>query len=60
MNSIIINGANRALAAGAWCRRQFGTNWELDLPAFGDNPSYTFKFKNPLDASFFALKWAGA
>lgn len=57
MTSITINGANKALEAGAWCRRQFGTDWEIDLPPISGNPRYTFKFKNYLDASFFALKW---
>lgn len=57
MNSIIISGAGTALKAGEWCRKQFGTNWDLDVISIGDDPSYKFKFVNPCDASFFALRW---
>jgi len=57
MTSITINGPEIALRAGAWCRAQ-GIKWEIDLPPFSDNPAYTFKFNNPIDASFFALRWA--
>lgn len=60
MNSIIINGASTALKAGEWCRKQFGTNWNLDIVSMGNDPSYEFKFFNKNDASFFALRWAGA
>jgi len=57
MNSITIIGADQALKAGGWCRQQFGSEWDLDLVLLGNDPVYTFKFYNPADASFFALKW---
>lgn len=60
MNSITINGADKAIKAGGWCKQQFGTNgWEIDFKSMlGKNPSYTFKFNDSSDATLFALKWA--
>lgn len=56
MNSITINGVNKALEASEWCKSQ-GFNWELDLMLFSDNPAYTFKFSDSTTASLFALRW---
>lgn len=56
MNSITINGVNKALEASEWCKSQ-GFNWELDLMLFSDNPAYTFKFSDSSAASLFALRW---
>lgn len=59
MNSITINGADKALEAGGWCRQQFGIKgWTIDLNSMlGNNPTYRFDFNSPADATLFALKW---
>jgi hypothetical protein len=59
MNSITINGADKALEAGGWCRQQFGIGgWTIDLYSMlGDNPTYRFDFTRSTDATLFALKW---
>ena len=56
MKSITIDGVEKALEACAWCKAE-GITWEMDLQPFTDNPAYTFKFFNSLDASIFALRW---
>ena len=59
MTSVIIDSADRALDAGAWCRQQFTIgDWNIDLESMlGVNPRYEFQFASSCDAALFALKW---
>ena len=58
MNTIIIEGPERAIRAGTWADKNIKNGWELDMiNPLSKFPSYAFKFANSLDASFFALKW---
>ena len=57
MNSITIEGAERAMSAGEWCNKHIGSKWEIGMQPFATVPKYVFKFKNSIDASFFALRW---
>lgn len=53
---VIITSPERAIQAGTWAQKNIKHDWEMDLPEpFGNR--YCFKFSNPIDASFFALKW---
>lgn len=57
MTTITIEGAERALDAGAWLERQ-RIKYELfGIGMLSSDPKYQFKFHNPKDASHFALKW---
>lgn len=57
MINITIEGADKAMDAGHWCKNQFGVNWNLDMQPFADVPKYIFRFRNENDASHFALRW---
>lgn len=59
MNSITITGVEKALSAAAWCRQQ-KFKWDIDIPTFNTVAHYKFNFENSVEASYFALKWAGA
>ena len=56
MTEIIIKGASKAIRAGTWAEEHFKSGWSLVLndPFSG---RFSFKFNNPKDAEFFALKW---
>ena len=58
MTTIIIEGAEQALDAGAWLEQQ-RIDYKLlgSATLFSDNPKYHFKFYNSKDASHFALRW---
>jgi hypothetical protein len=58
MTTIIIEGAEQALDAGAWLEQQH-IDYKLlgSATLFSDNPKYYFKFNNSKDASHFALRW---
>jgi hypothetical protein len=60
MNIIKIEGADRAMSAGEWCNREFGTSgWDLNLDhILSGNPEYKFMFTEPKNAVLFALRWA--
>ena len=59
MNSITIDGVETALEAASWCKQQ-NFKWSIELPLLNDVANYTFKFERSIDASLFALRWAGA
>jgi len=57
MTTITIEGAERALDAGAWLERQ-RIKYELfGIGVLSSDPKYQFKFHNTKDATHFALKW---
>jgi len=57
MTTITIEGAERALDAGAWLAKHC-IDYELfSIGVLSPNPRYRFRFLNPKDASHFALKW---
>ena len=58
MTTIIIEGAEQALDAGAWLEQQ-RIDYKLlgGATLFSDDPKYYFKFNNTKDASHFALRW---
>ena len=57
MTTIIIEGAEQALDAGAWLEQQ-RIKYELfGIGILSSDPRYHFKFYNSKDASHFALKW---
>ena len=59
MTSIKINGVEKAMSAGAWCNKEFGTSgWDLNLDhILSGNPEYKFIFTDPKNATLFALRW---
>lgn len=58
MNSITIDGADKALKAAAWCNQQFGKTWNIDLTSMlSQQPVYKFSFTDPHNATIFALRW---
>lgn len=59
MNSITITGVETALKAAAWCRQQ-KFKWHIDIPTFSNVAHYKFNFETSVEASYFALRWAGA
>jgi hypothetical protein len=60
MNIIKIEGADRAMSAGEWCNREFGTaGWELNFDnILHGRAEYEFLFSDPKYATLFALRWA--
>ena len=60
MNNITINGVDRAMSAGEWCNKEFGTaGWDLNFDhILHGKPEYEFIFTEPTHAMLFALKWA--
>ena len=60
MTTIKINGADRAMSAGEWCNKEFGSDaWNLSFDHILSGKSeYNFIFDNPKYATLFALRWA--
>ena len=58
MNTITVEGADRALDAGAWLNEQ-NINYKLTGTGVvsSDRPRYHFVFVNATDATHFALRW---
>jgi hypothetical protein len=58
MNTITVEGVDRAIDAGMWLNEQ---QIEFELTGTGlvssSTPKYHFKFDDPKDASHFALIW---
>ena len=58
MNTIIIDGVDRAYAAAQWAREQFKNNWEIKaMESSPFDSRYAFSFPNAKNATVFALKW---
>jgi hypothetical protein len=57
MNTIIIEGSDKALAAGGWAQTNIKHKWDISLDSVPFSNSYVFKFSNATDATLFALKW---
>lgn len=56
--SVTINGIDKATDAATWCKTNVHNKWNiqiLDSDMFQGN--YSFTFDDPIEASFFALKW---
>ena len=58
MTTIIIEGAEQALDAGAWLEQQ-NIDYQLLGSAllWSNNPKYYFRFNNSKDATHFVLRW---
>ncbi len=57
MKSIIIDGAERAIRAGTWAEAHL-KEWSLEMVnPLSKAPQYAFSFRDPHDATLFALKW---
>jgi hypothetical protein len=61
MNTQIkIEGVDRVLAAHDWLAKHSKNlgHWKFDANnAVTDRPDYVFSFENPVDATFFSLRW---
>jgi len=56
MNKIVITGPEQAIRAGTWAEKNISGKWNLELVDPFSN-RYHFRFSDPKDAIFFALKW---
>jgi hypothetical protein len=56
MNKITITGPKQAIQAGEWANKNIKGEWNLELIDPFSN-RYHFKFVEPEDATFFALRW---
>lgn len=56
MSQIVINGPEKALAAGAWANLNIKGKWDIELNTPFAN-KYNFVFVDKQDAVHFALKW---
>jgi hypothetical protein len=57
MNTIIIDGPDRAIQAGAWAQDNIKHKWGLDVSGGPFSNQYAFTFTDTKDATHFALKW---
>lgn len=57
MNIITVNGAERAMEAGAWARENIKHTWQIGLQGDPFKSSYAFIFADSKDATIFALRW---
>ena len=57
MNTIIIEGPNKALEAGAWVNVHIRGNWNVDIADGPFSSTYVFSFEDAEDATHFALRW---
>jgi hypothetical protein len=56
MNTVIVEGPDRAIQAGTWAEQNTKGKWKFDLvDMFSSN--YYFVFADAKDATHFALKW---
>ena len=57
MTLIKIKNSATCLKAVEWCQKEFkNSEWEMWMTDFRGR--YTFKFKRPEAAAWFALRWA--
>jgi hypothetical protein len=57
MNTVIIEGPERATQAGTWAQTNIKNKWGLDVSDGPFSNHYAFTFVSEQDATHFALKW---
>ena len=57
MNTVIIEGPERATQAGTWANANTKHTWQMGITGNPFSNKYAFMFSNPQDATHFALKW---
>lgn len=57
MNTIIIEGAEKALEAGGWARENIKNTWDISIEGNPFSTHYAFIFSDAKDATHFALRW---
>jgi len=57
MNTVIIEGPEKAIQAGSWAQDNLKNKWGLDVADGPFSNQYAFTFATAQDATHFALKW---
>ena len=58
MKSITVKGIQQATDAAEWCKKNIHSTWNINtLDSDMFNGNYIFEFTDPIEASFFAIRW---
>lgn len=56
--SVTIEGIEKTTDAAAWCKNNINNKWNIQvLDSNMFQGKYSFEFEDPLEASFFAIRW---